>query len=52
MYRQQVLNAVKVRQEDIDLIAEQMEISKVRAERFLREHEGNVKDTLRTLMSR
>eukprot|EP01147_Barroeca_monosierra_P000901 gene901-4164_t len=50
--RQQVLNAVKVRQEDIDLIAEQMEISKVRAERFLREHEGNVKDTLRTLMSR
>jgi len=40
------LSRVKINKEDIDLIVEEMEISRTAAERSLREHKGNVLDAL------
>jgi len=43
------LSRVKINKEDIDLIVEEMEISRTAAERSLREHKGNVLDALLSL---
>ncbi len=47
--RERELAKVHVTKEDIDLIAEEMEISRARAERTLREHGGDVVEALATL---
>jgi NACalpha-BTF3-like transcription factor len=46
MAREKELSKVTISKEDVDLIADEMEISKARAERVLREHHGNVVDAL------
>ena len=43
------LAKVSIKKEDVDLIADEMEISKARAERTLREHHGNVVEALASL---
>ena len=43
------LATVSIKKEDVDLIADEMEISKARAERTLREHQGNVVEALASL---
>lgn len=43
------LAKVSIKKEDVDLIADEMEISKARAERTLREHQGNVVEALASL---
>ncbi|XP_067939022.1 huntingtin-interacting protein K-like [Watersipora subatra] len=44
--REKELAKVKVKQEDIDLIVHEMEISKSVAERKLKQHQGNVVEAL------
>ncbi|KAF6024337.1 HYPK [Bugula neritina] len=44
--REKEISKVKVKQEDVDLIAHEMEISKLLAERKLKEHQGNVVSAL------
>ncbi|KAK9871637.1 hypothetical protein WA026_013017 [Henosepilachna vigintioctopunctata] len=44
--REKELMKVSIRKEDVDLIVNEMEISRVKAERFLREYHGNVVDAL------
>ena len=43
------LAKVSIKKEDVDLISEEMEISKTKAERTLREHQGNVVQALASL---
>ena len=47
--REKELAKVSVTKEDIDLIVEELEISKATAERTLREHHGNVVEALAAL---
>ncbi|XP_070547108.1 huntingtin-interacting protein K-like [Ptychodera flava] len=47
--REQDLSKVKVKKEDVDLIVNEMEISKSKAERVLREHNGDIVATLTSL---
>ena len=49
--RERELAAVKINQEDVDLIASEMELDKDLAERKLREHNGDAVQTLVTLVS-
>merc|ERR1711894_585839 len=44
--REKELSKVKITNEDVDLIVQEMEISRMAAERKLREHQGNVVATL------
>jgi len=43
------LSRIKINKEDIDLVVEEMEISRTAAERALREHKGSVLDALLAL---
>jgi len=43
------LSRIKINKEDIDLVVEEMEISRTAAERSLREHKGSVLDALLAL---
>ena len=47
--KEKELAKVSIKKEDVDLIVEEMEISKSKAERTLREHEGNVVEALAAL---
>lgn len=47
--REKELAKVAIRNEDVDLIAHEMEISKTKAEKTLREHGGNVVSALASL---
>ena len=47
--KEKELAKVSIRKEDVDLIADEMEISKSKAERTLREHAGNVVEALAVL---
>ncbi|XP_008546877.1 huntingtin-interacting protein K [Microplitis mediator] len=47
--KERELLKVSIKKEDVDLIMKEMEISRSRAERTLREHRGNVVDALVTL---
>ena len=47
--KEKELAKVSIRKEDVDLIADEMEISKSKAERTLREHAGNVVEALAAL---
>ncbi|KAI7840887.1 hypothetical protein COHA_005416 [Chlorella ohadii] len=49
--REKELAAVKVAKEDIELIAQQFDLDKKKAERCLREAKGDVKAALRSLLS-
>merc|ERR1712028_190921 len=49
--REKELAAVKINQEDVDSIAQEMELDKDVAERKLREHNGDAVQTLMTLVS-
>lgn len=40
---------VSIKKEDVELIMKELEIPKVKAERALREHQGNLIETLVTL---
>ncbi|XP_045462496.1 huntingtin-interacting protein K-like [Harmonia axyridis] len=44
--REKELLKVSIKKEDVDLIVNEMEISRTKAERFLREYHGNVVDAL------
>lgn len=47
--KEKELAKVSIKKEDVDLIAEEFEISRTRAERTLREHAGNVVEALASL---
>ncbi|XP_002738855.1 huntingtin-interacting protein K-like [Saccoglossus kowalevskii] len=47
--REQELAKVKVRKEDVDLVVNEMEIPKFKAERILKEHNGDLVATLTAL---
>ena len=47
--REKELAKVSIKKEDVDLIAHEMEISKTKAERTLREHAGSVVEALAAL---
>ena len=47
--KEKELAKVSIKKEDVDLIVEEMEISKTLAERTLREHAGNVVEALASL---
>ena len=47
--KEKELAKVSIKKEDVDLIVEEMEISKSKAERTLREHAGNVVEALASL---
>ena len=47
--KEKELAKVSIKKEDVDLIVEEMEISKTIAERTLREHAGNVVEALASL---
>ena len=47
--KEKELAKVSITKEDVDLIVEEMEISKTIAERTLREHAGNVVEALASL---
>jgi NACalpha-BTF3-like transcription factor len=49
LLKEKELQQIKIKKEDVDLIVIQLEISHERAERSLREHGGNLFDTLVTL---
>jgi len=49
LQREKELQQIKIKKEDVELIVTQLEISHERAERCLREHGGNLFDTLETL---
>ena len=49
MAKEKELAKVSIKKEDVDLIAEEFEISRTRAERTLREHAGNVVEALASL---
>lgn len=45
------LASVKVKKEDVDLICHEFEITKAKAERILKEHDGDLKAALTTLVN-
>jgi NACalpha-BTF3-like transcription factor len=45
------LAAIPVKEEDVDLIAQEMELDKVKAKRVLQEHNGDVKKALTFLVT-
>ena len=47
--KEKELAKVSIKKEDVELIVEEMEISKTKAERTLREHAGNVVEALASL---
>ncbi|ROT62400.1 huntingtin-interacting protein K [Penaeus vannamei] len=47
--KEQELMKVSIKKEDVELIMKELEIPKVKAERALREHQGNLIETLVTL---
>jgi NACalpha-BTF3-like transcription factor len=47
--KEKELAKVSIKKEDVDLIADEMEISKTKAERTLREHAGNIVEALASL---
>ena len=47
--KEKELAKVSIKKEDVDLIVEEMEITKSKAERTLREHAGNVVNALAAL---
>lgn len=47
--RERELAKVAINKEDVDLILNELEISKTKAERTLREHQGNVVEALAAL---
>ena len=49
MAREKELAKVSIKKEDVELIVKEMEISKDKAERTLREHAGNIVDSLASL---
>jgi NACalpha-BTF3-like transcription factor len=49
--RERQLASVKIKKEDVDLIVSEMEVTKIRAERVLREQNGNPVLALRYLMN-
>jgi len=49
--REKDLENVKVQKEDIDIIVNELEISRTQAERALRENNGDLKATLKHLIS-
>jgi NACalpha-BTF3-like transcription factor len=51
LFRQRELAAVSIKEEDIDLIVNELEITRTIAEVTLREHKGDVVAALRHLIS-
>ncbi|XP_063227673.1 huntingtin-interacting protein K [Bacillus rossius redtenbacheri] len=49
MAKERELLKVSIKKEDVDLIVREMEISRSKAERTLREHHGNIVDALISL---
>ena len=49
MAREKELAKVSIKKEDVELIVKEMEISKDKAERTLREHAGNIVEALASL---
>ena len=49
MAREKELAKVSIKKEDVELIVKEMEISKDKAERTLREHTGNIVEALASL---
>ena len=47
--REKELAKVSIKKEDVDLIMQELEIPKAKAERTLREHHGNVVEALTSL---
>ncbi|XP_064101394.1 huntingtin-interacting protein K [Macrobrachium rosenbergii] len=47
--RDQELAKVSIKKEDVEVIMKELEIPKIKAERALREHQGNLIETLVTL---
>ncbi len=47
--RERELAKVSLKKEDIDLVVKEMEIPRIKAERTLREHQGNVVNALAAL---
>lgn len=47
--KERELAKVSIKKEDVDLIVEEMEVPRAKAERCLREHQGNVVEALATL---
>uniref|UniRef100_A0A915I9Q0 Nascent polypeptide-associated complex subunit alpha-like UBA domain-containing protein n=1 Tax=Romanomermis culicivorax TaxID=13658 RepID=A0A915I9Q0_ROMCU len=43
--------AFKLRKEDIDLIVNEMEVSRIVAEKMLRKYDGNLKQTLKAMIN-
>ncbi|CAH8677152.1 unnamed protein product [Schistosoma rodhaini] len=44
--KQKLMLKIKVKNEDVSLICQELEVSKLTAERYLKEHQGNVFETL------
>ncbi|KAK7096040.1 huntingtin-interacting protein K-like [Littorina saxatilis] len=49
--KEKELSKVKINKDDVDLIIQEMEIPRMKAERVLREHKGNVVDALTELVN-
>lgn len=49
--REKKLASVKVKKEDVELVCNEFEISKPRAERVLKEHDGDLKAALTALIN-
>lgn len=49
MAKEKELAKVSIKKEDVELIVKELEIPKSKAEKALREHHGNLIDTLITL---
>ncbi|CAH8589244.1 unnamed protein product [Schistosoma turkestanicum] len=44
--KQKQMLKIKVKNEDVSLICQELEVSKLTAERYLKEHQGNIFETL------
>ena len=49
MARDRELSKISIKKDDVELIMQELELTKGRAERALREHQGNLINTLITL---
>lgn len=49
LVKEQELAKVSIKKDDVELICRELEIPKQKAERALREHQGNLLETLITL---
>ncbi|MCL4134347.1 UNVERIFIED_CONTAM: hypothetical protein GTU68_061312 [Idotea baltica] len=49
MAKEKELAKVSIKKEDVELIVQELEIPKIKAEKVLREHQGNLIETLITL---